>query len=172
MQLTSPLAKGRLRGDLPTQFCSIIAVSTSFYSLIFFTLSPFSCLQIVSLGVVKKSEATSRECQRNDSTCFWFVKTQGFYGYVYRWLLINCTFIINFYPLFIPLKRPKTAFSGLQKHKFYDLKHHLLHAKSIAFASQNLCFWIFRAVFWPNKRKYFSRLKKWFVTKKENEKCS
>ena len=84
MQLTSPLAKGRLRGDLPTRFCSIIAVSTSFYPLIFFTLSPFSCLQIVSLEVVKKSDATSRECQRNRLTYSLLVKTQEFYGCICR----------------------------------------------------------------------------------------
>ena len=84
MQLTSPLEKGRLRGDLPNQFCSIIAVSTSFYSLIFFTLSPLGCLQIVSLGVVKKSEATSRECQRNRLTCFQLVKMHGFCGCIYH----------------------------------------------------------------------------------------
>ena len=84
MQLTSPLEKGRLRGDLPTLFCSIIAVSTSFYPFTFSLYHLFSCLQIVSLEVVKKSEVTSQECQRNRLTCSQLVKTQGFYGCIYR----------------------------------------------------------------------------------------
>ena len=43
----------------------------------------FSYLQIVTFQVVKKSEATSRECQQNESTCCWFVKMQGFYDFVF-----------------------------------------------------------------------------------------
>ena len=129
-------------------------------------------LQIVTFCLVKKSEATSQECQRNRSTCSQLVKMQGFYDYVYCWLLNNCEFDINFLPLFISLKCPKTVFFGLQKHRFYPPKDDVLHAKSIAFAIQNLCFRIFRAIFWPNKRKYFSRLEKWFVMKKENQECS
>ena len=42
-------------------------------------------LQIVTFTVVKKSEATSRECQRNLSTCSWLVKMQGFYISVSYW---------------------------------------------------------------------------------------
>ena len=80
MQLTSPLAKGRLRGDLPTRFCSIIAVSTSFYPFTFSLYHLFSCLQIVSLGGVKKSEGTSREGQSKLSTYSLLVKMQGFFG--------------------------------------------------------------------------------------------
>jgi len=68
-----------------------------------FTFLPLDYLQIVSLEVVKKSEATSRECQRNFSAGSRLVKSQGFYGCIYRWLWANCTFIINFHPLFIPL---------------------------------------------------------------------
>ena len=40
-------------------------------------------LQIVTFTVVKKSEATSRECQRNLSTCSWLVKTSKFYDLIY-----------------------------------------------------------------------------------------
>jgi len=35
--------------------------------------------------------------------------------------------------------------------------------ESYSFATQNLCFCIFITIFWPNKRKYFSRWRKWFV---------
>ena len=129
-------------------------------------------LQIVTFHLVKKSEATSQECQQNHSTCSQFVKTQGFYDCEYRWLLDSCEFDINFLPLFIPLKRPKTAFFGLQKHRFYPPKDDVLHPKSIAFAIQNLCFWILKADIWPNRRKIFAIWRKWFVTKKENQKCS
>ena len=80
MQLTSPLEKGRKREDY---LYRTDVVSTSFHPLIFFTLSPLSYLQIVSSRIVKKSEATSRECQRNRLTCFQLVKTPEFYGFVY-----------------------------------------------------------------------------------------
>ena len=63
-------------------------------------------------------------------------------------------------------------FFGVQKHRFYPPKDNVWYAKSIAFTTQNLCFWIFNAHFWPNIRKFFSRWRKWFVTKKENQKCS
>ena len=82
MQLTSPLAKGRLRGDISMYFYSIIVALAIFSPFHLFTFLPLACLQIVSLEVVKKSEGTSRECQRNRLTCFQLVKTQGFYGYV------------------------------------------------------------------------------------------
>ena len=153
-------------------FYSIIVALAIFSPFRLFTLSPFCYFQFVSWGVVKKSEATSRECQSKPPTYSQLVKTQGFYGCIYRWLWAHCTFIINFRPLFIPLKRPKTVFSGLQKHKFYPPKDDVLHAKSIAFAIQNLCFWILKADIWPNKRKTFAIWRKWFVTKKENKECS
>ena len=63
-------------------------------------------------------------------------------------------------------------FFGVQKHRFYPPKDGVWHPKSIAFVIQNLYFGIFNAHFWPNKRKFFSKLRKWFVTKKENKKCS
>ena len=74
--------KGEIERGLLTYLCSIIVALAIFSPLHLFTFSPLSCLQIVSFHVVKKSEATSRECQRNCSTCSWLVKTQGFYGYV------------------------------------------------------------------------------------------
>ena len=63
-------------------------------------------------------------------------------------------------------------FFGVQKHRFYPPKDGVWHPKSIAFVIQNLYFGIFNAHFWPNKRKFFSKWRKWFVTKKENQKCS
>ena len=100
------------------------------------------------------------------------VKTQGFYGYVYLWQLAICIFMSSFCLLFVPPKRPKIVFFGLQKHSFYPPKDDVWHAKSYAFATRNLCFYIFNTDFWPNKRKYFAKWRKRFVTKKENEKCS
>ena len=41
----------------------------------------------------------------------------------------------SFCLLFIPLKRPKIMFFGLQKHRFYPPKDDVLHAKSYAFAT-------------------------------------
>ena len=38
----------------------------------------------------------------------------------------------------------------------YPAKDNVLHAKSIAFAIQNLCFWILKADICPNKRKIFA----------------
>ena len=61
---------------------SVIVALTIFSPFHLFTFSPLGCLQIVSLEVVKKSEGTSRECQRNRLTCSRFVKTQGFCGYI------------------------------------------------------------------------------------------
>ena len=129
-------------------------------------------LQIVTFHLVKKSEATSQECQRNRSDCSQLVKMQGFYDCACRWLLDSCEFDIDFHPLFIPLKRPKTVFFGLQKLWFYPPKDDVLHAKSIAFDVQNLCSRIFNTHFWLNKRKIFAIWRKWFVMKKENPKCS
>ena len=127
-------------------------------------------LQIVTFRLVKKSEATSQECQRNRLTCSRLVKTHGFYGCIYRWLWVNCTFIINFHPLFILLKRPKTMFFGVQKHRFYPSKDDVLYAKSYVFTFQNLCFWKMKAVFCPNKRKNFLYLEKVICKEKRNPK--
>ena len=77
--------KGEIERGLLTYLCSIIVALAIFSPLHLFTLSSFSCLQIVSFHVVKKSEGTSRECQRNCSTCSWLVKTQGFYDRVCYW---------------------------------------------------------------------------------------
>jgi len=52
-----------------------------------------------------------------------------------------------FYLSFVPLKRPKIVFFGLQKHRFYPPKDDVWHAKSYAFATRNLCFGIFNADF-------------------------
>ncbi|EKX97522.1 hypothetical protein HMPREF9151_02120 [Hoylesella saccharolytica F0055] len=38
-------------------------------------------------------------------------------------------------------------FLRLQKHSSYPLKHHLLAYKSIAFVTQNLCFWKMKTIF-------------------------
>ena len=53
----------------------------------------------------------------------------------------------SFCLLFILPKRPKTVFFGLQKHRFYPPKDDVWHAKSYAFATQNLCFYIFNTDF-------------------------
>ena len=53
----------------------------------------------------------------------------------------------GFYLLFILPKRPKTVFFGFQKHRFYLIKDDVWHAKSYAFATQNLCFYIFNTDF-------------------------
>ena len=66
--------KGEIERGLLTYLCSIIVALAIFSPLHLFTLSSLSCLQIVSFHVVKKSEATSRECSRNDSTCSRLVK--------------------------------------------------------------------------------------------------
>ena len=63
---------------------SVIVALAIFSPFHLFTFLPLDYLQIVSLEVVKKSDATSRECQRNRLTCFQLVKTQGFYGCIYR----------------------------------------------------------------------------------------
>ena len=47
------------------------------------------------------------------------------------------------------------------------LKAMLLQLKTYAFATQNLCFLIFKADICPNKRKIFAIWRKLFVTKKE-----
>ena len=52
-----------------------------------------------------------------------------------------------FYLSFIPLKRPKIVFFGLQKHRFYPPKDDVLHAKSYAFTTQNLYPYIFNTDF-------------------------
>ena len=56
-------------------------------------------------------------------------------------------FMSGFYLLFILPKRPKTVFFGLQKHRFYPPKDDVWHAKSYAFATRNLCLYIFNADF-------------------------
>ena len=48
---------------------------------------------------------------------------------------------------FVPLKRPKIVFFGLQKHRFYPPKDDVLARKSYAFATQNLCPYIFSTDF-------------------------
>jgi len=53
----------------------------------------------------------------------------------------------SFYLLFILPKRPKTVCFGLQKHRFYPPKDDVLPFKSYAFATQNLCFYIFNTDF-------------------------
>ena len=105
--------KGEIERGLLTYLCSIIVALTIFLPLHLFTLSSLNCLQIVSFHVVKKSEATSRECQSKSPTCSWLVKTQGFYGFVWYWLLITCAFLDRFFLLFPLLKRPKTVFFGV-----------------------------------------------------------
>jgi len=71
-----------------------------------------------------------------------------------------CAFLDSFCLLFALLKHPKTVFFGGQKHRFYPPKHHLLHAKSYAFATQNLCFGKINADFSLFYLLFFSRLKK------------
>ncbi len=53
----------------------------------------------------------------------------------------------GFYLLFILPKRPKTVFFGLQKHRFYPPKDDVLARKSYAFATQDLCPYIFNTDF-------------------------
>ena len=53
----------------------------------------------------------------------------------------------SFCLLFVPPKRPKIVFFGLQKHSFYPSKDDVLPFKSYAFATRNLCFGIFNADF-------------------------
>ena len=58
-----------------------------------------------------------------------------------------CIFMSGFYLLFILPKRPKTVFFGLQKHRFYPPKDDVLARKSYAFATQDLCPYIFNTDF-------------------------
>ena len=53
----------------------------------------------------------------------------------------------SFCLLFVPPKRSKAVFFGLQKHRFYPPKDDVWHAKSYAFATQKLYFHIFNAHF-------------------------
>ena len=60
---------------------------------------------------------------------------------------MGCAFLDSFCLLFALLKRPKTVFFGVQKHRFYPPKADVLYAKSYAFATQNLFFYISNAHF-------------------------
>lgn len=66
----------------------------------------------------------------------------------------------SFCLLFVPPKRSKTVFFGLQKHRFYPPKDDVLHSKSIAFVAQNLCFGKISTDFSPFYPLFFSGLEK------------
>ena len=114
---------------------------------------PRKKFQTVSFGIVKKSEGTSRECQQNLPTCSQLVKSQGFYIYVYHWLLAICTLICKFH-LLLPLCNA--------------LKPCFLDGKSIGFSMQKMMFGVLKAILLQLKTYVFGKSSLFFVQIKEN----
>ena len=79
-----PLQRRDREGIYPCVFYFILVALAIFSPFQLFTLSPLSCLQFVTFTVVKKSDATLRECPRNLPTGSWLVKLQGFGSLVFR----------------------------------------------------------------------------------------
>ena len=118
MQLTSPLVKGRLRGDVSMYFYSVIVVLAILSPFRSFSFSPLSYLQIVT-----------------------FLTFENISLFLFSLQII---FLIQ-RKFFVYLVKNQPSFSKsigfeMQKHSFHCTKHHLLEAKIYAFAPRKTRF--------------------------------
>ena len=112
MQLISPLAKGRERGDVSMYFYSIVVVLAILSPFLLFSLSPFQLLSI----------------------CYFFNLWEHF---LFSLFFTSCfSNLAKYFRLFGQI----SAFK-IQKQRFWVAKAMLLACKTSSFTLQNLCFY-------------------------------